>query len=136
MSGVFYNGCFFRWPDFITDLVLLNPSCAVRVAAAEQLIVICTCGAASRLALQLIMPLLFSLVDSMVLEYANNSHEFFQLLSRLVSVAYLTACPLNDAGALLANEVKLLSSILSTLFNTFYTCRWRGCAKRETKTKS
>ncbi|XP_030747882.1 probable ubiquitin carboxyl-terminal hydrolase FAF-X isoform X2 [Sitophilus oryzae] len=96
------------WPYFITDLVLLNPSCAVRVAAAEQLIVICTCGAASRLALQLIMPLLFSLLDTMVIENANNSHEFFQLLSRLVSVAYLTGCPLNDASVLLANEVAWL----------------------------
>ncbi|XP_050309267.1 probable ubiquitin carboxyl-terminal hydrolase FAF-X isoform X2 [Anthonomus grandis grandis] len=98
------------WPDFITDLVLLNPSCAVRVAAAEQLIVICTCGAASRLALQLIMPLLFSLLDSMVIEYANISREYFQLLCRLVSVAYLTGCPLNNAEVLLANEVAWLRS--------------------------
>nr|CAI5830126.1 unnamed protein product [Callosobruchus analis] len=42
------------WPYFVTDLVLINPCPAIRVAAAEQLIVICTCGAASRLALQLI----------------------------------------------------------------------------------
>ncbi|CAG9771327.1 unnamed protein product [Ceutorhynchus assimilis] len=96
------------WPDFITDLVLLNPNCTVRIAAAEQLIVICTCGAASRIALQLIMPLLFSLLDSMVLEYANNSHECFQLLNRLVSVAYLMSCPLNDAKVLLAKEVAWL----------------------------
>ncbi|KAL1497662.1 hypothetical protein ABEB36_008585 [Hypothenemus hampei] len=96
------------WPDFVTDLVLLNPCCAVRVAAAEQLIVICTCGAASRLALQLIMPLLFSLLDTMVLEYAANAHEFFQLLCRLVSVANYTGCPLNNVNVLLANEVAWL----------------------------
>lgn len=99
---------FFRWPDFITDLVLLNPCCAVRVAAAEQLIVICTCGAASRLALQLIMPLLFSLLNTIVIQYANNSHEYFQLLCRLVSVANYTGCPLNDVNTLLANEVNKL----------------------------
>ncbi|XP_066261614.1 ubiquitin carboxyl-terminal hydrolase 9X [Euwallacea similis] len=93
------------WPHFITDLVLLNPCCAVRVAAAEQLIVICTCGAASRLALQLIMPLLFSLLNTMVIEYANNSHEYFQLLCQLVGVAHFIGCPVNDVNALLANEV-------------------------------
>ncbi|XP_018561344.1 probable ubiquitin carboxyl-terminal hydrolase FAF-X isoform X3 [Anoplophora glabripennis] len=96
------------WPYFITDLVLLNPSCAVRIAAAEQLIIICTCGAASRLALQLITPLLFSLLNSLVLENANTSHEFFQLLCRLVNVAYLTGCPLSNAENLLANEVAWL----------------------------
>ncbi|XP_008200473.2 probable ubiquitin carboxyl-terminal hydrolase FAF-X isoform X3 [Tribolium castaneum] len=97
-----------RWPYFITDLVLLNPSCAVRIAAAEQLIIICTCGAASRLALQLITPLLFSLLDTLVLENANTSHELFQLLSQLVNVAYLTGCPLQNADALLAKEVAWL----------------------------
>ncbi|KAH1013809.1 hypothetical protein HUJ04_002748 [Dendroctonus ponderosae] len=96
------------WPYYITDLVLINPNCAIRFAAAEQLIVICTCGAASRLALQHIMPLLFSLLDTMVLEYADNAHEYFQLLCRLVSVAYITSCPLDNAVNLLANEVTWL----------------------------
>lgn len=96
------------WPCFITDLILLNPCPSVRVCAAEQLIVICSCGAASRLALQLIMPLLFSLLDSIVLEYANNSHEFFQLLCRLVNEAHLSGCPLNNAEALLVKEVSWL----------------------------
>lgn len=92
-------------PLFLTDLVLLNPSRPVRIAAAEQFIIICTCGAASRMALQLITPLLFSLLDGLVLENANTSHEFFQLLCRLVSVAYLTGCQLATSEALLLNEV-------------------------------
>lgn len=96
------------WPYFITDLVLLNPNSAVRIAAAEQLIIICTCGAASRLALQLIPQLLFSLLDTLVIEYANTSHEFFQLLCRLVNVAYITGCLLPDTEQLLANEVAWL----------------------------
>lgn len=96
------------WPYFITDLVLINPNCAIRVAAAEQLIIICTCGAASRLALQLITPLLFSLINTLVIEYANTSHEFFQLLCRLVNFAYLTNCPLLDVENLLINEVTWL----------------------------
>lgn len=96
------------WPYFITDLVLLNPNSAVRIAAAEQLIIICTCGAASRVALQLIPQLLFSLLDTLVIEYANTSHEFFQLLCRLVNVAYITGCLLPDTEQLLANEVAWL----------------------------
>lgn len=93
------------WPMFITDLVLLNPSRPVRIVAAEQFIIVCTCGAASRLALQLITPLLFSLLDTLVLENANTSHEFFQLLCRLVNVAYITVCPLPTAETLLISEV-------------------------------
>lgn len=96
------------WPYFITDLVLINPNCAIRVAAAEQLIIICTCGAASRLALQLITPLLFSLINNLVIEHANTSHEFFQLLCRLVSVAYLTNCALPGVENLLVDEVTWL----------------------------
>lgn len=93
------------WPYFITDLVLLNPSQAIRVSAAEQFIIICTFGASSRLALQRVTPLLFSLTDTLVLENANTSHEFFQLLCRLVNVAYITGCPIASAETLLTNEV-------------------------------
>lgn len=96
------------WPYFITDLLLINPNCEIRVAAAEQLIIICTCGAASRLALQLIAPLLFSLINSLAIEHANTSHEFFQLLCRLVNVAYITSCPLSGVENLLAQEVTWL----------------------------
>lgn len=97
-----------RWPCFVTDLVLLNPSCAIRVAAAEQLIIICTSGAASRSALELITPLLFDLLDNLVIDNADTSHEFFQLLDQLVSFAHLTNCPLPSADALLDNEVAWL----------------------------
>lgn len=97
-----------QWPLFLTDLVLLNPSRAIRVSTAEQFIIICTYGAASRLALELITPLLFSLLETLVLENAKTSHEFFQLLCRLVSVAYLNSCPLPQAEGLLASEVTWL----------------------------
>lgn len=52
-----------------------------------------------------VIPLLFSLLETSVLENANNSHELFQLLCRLVSMAYVTGCPLVNAEALLINEV-------------------------------
>lgn len=97
-----------EWPLFLTDLVLLNPNRSVRFAAAEQFIIICTYGAASRTALQLITPLMFSLLDNQVLENANTSHEFFQLLCRLVNVAFLTQCPLPTAEVLLGSEVTWL----------------------------
>ncbi|KAI4464470.1 ubiquitin carboxyl-terminal hydrolase [Holotrichia oblita] len=97
-----------QWPFFLTDLVLLNPSRAVRVAAAEQFIIICTYGAASRKALTRITPYLFSLLDTEVLENAKTSHEFFQLLCRLVNVAYLSNCPLSTAEPLLDSEVSWL----------------------------
>lgn len=93
------------WHTLLMDLVLLCPSRAVRLAAAEQFLVICTCGAASRQALLLIVPLLFSVLDTMVLDNAHTSHEYFQLLGRLVNCAYLTNCPLATAESLLASEI-------------------------------
>ncbi|CAG9840067.1 unnamed protein product [Diabrotica balteata] len=96
------------WPYFVTDLVLVNPNCSIRVAAAEQMIIICSCGASSQMALHVIMPLLFSLINTIVVEHANTSHEFFQLLCRLVNVAYLTGCPINGVETLLSNEVAWL----------------------------
>lgn len=93
------------WPLFITDIVLFNPSRSVRVTAAEQFMVICTCGASSRRALQQITPLLFSLLETLVLENADTAHEFFQLLCRLVNGAYITNCPLPTAETLLIGEI-------------------------------
>lgn len=93
---------------FLTDLLLLNPCRAVRISAAEQFIIICTNGAASRTALQLITPLLFSLLDTLVLENAKTSHEFFQVLCRFVSFTYNTTSPLPEAEGLLASEVAWL----------------------------
>lgn len=97
-----------QWPLFITDLVLLNPSRAIRVSSAEQFIIICTCGGASRIALELITPLLFSLLDTLVLQNSRTAHEFFQLLCRLVNMAYLTRCPIPQTEGLLASEVAWL----------------------------
>lgn len=96
------------WHALLMDLVLLCPSRAIRLAAAEQFLVICTCGAASRQALQINVPLLFSVLDTMVLENAHTSHEYFQLLCRLVNCAYLTNCPLLAAESLLASEIMWL----------------------------
>lgn len=67
------------WHSLLMDLVLLCPSRAIRLAAAEQFLVICTCGGASRQALQIVVPLLFSVLDTMVLENAHTSHEYFQV---------------------------------------------------------
>lgn len=96
------------WPLFLTDLVLLNPSRSIRISTAEQFIIICTYGAASDTALQSFTPLLFSLLDTLVLENAKTSHEFFQLLCRLVNVAYVNRIPIPAAESLLASEVAWL----------------------------
>lgn len=97
-----------QFPMFLTDLVLLNPNRAVRVAAAEQFIVICTCGSSSRCALRLITPLLFSLLDTLVLENAQLSQEYFQLLCRLVNCMHILGVAFPTAEALLASEVAWL----------------------------
>lgn len=67
------------WQMFIIDLLLLCPNRAIRVAAAEQFMMICTYGAASRTSLQRCIQLLFSVLDTTVVENADNSHEYFQV---------------------------------------------------------
>ncbi|XP_022918953.1 ubiquitin carboxyl-terminal hydrolase 9X [Onthophagus taurus] len=97
-----------EFPLFMTDILLLNPSRNIRVSAVEQFMIICTYGAASRTALNLLTPYLFSLLDTLVLDNATTSHEFFQLLCRLINVMFLSNTPLPEAESLLAGEVAWL----------------------------
>lgn len=45
------------------------------------------------------------------MENARNSHEYFQLLCRLLNYAFMSNCPLPTAETLLNNEIAWLKKI-------------------------
>lgn len=84
---------------------------SIRLAAAEQFLMISTWCSAGQQPLQFCVSLLFSVLNNMVLENARNSHEYFQLLCRMVNYAFISGCPIADAELLLNNEITWLKKI-------------------------
>nr|CAD7397023.1 unnamed protein product [Timema cristinae] len=68
------------WHTFIIDLLLLCKNRSVRMAAAEQFLLISTWCSASQQPLQFCITLLFTVLGTTVVEHAAGSHEYFQLL--------------------------------------------------------
>ncbi|XP_054272313.1 probable ubiquitin carboxyl-terminal hydrolase FAF-X isoform X2 [Macrosteles quadrilineatus] len=102
---------------FIIDLVLRCSNRSIRVAAAEQFLIMSSLGSAQQF-LQLCIALLFNVLHTQVIEYAHNSHEYFQLLCQLLNFAYLYQCNINIAEQLLAAEIVWLKKIKETVRET------------------
>ncbi|XP_039296311.1 LOW QUALITY PROTEIN: probable ubiquitin carboxyl-terminal hydrolase FAF-X [Nilaparvata lugens] len=105
------------WQTFIIDLLLCANNRAVRVAAVEQFLMISTLGC-SQYPLQLTIIHLFSVLHTMVVDYARNSHEYFQLLCRLLNFAFIYNCPLPNAETLLNSEIRWLKEIRAKVKKT------------------
>lgn len=84
---------------------------SIRVAAAEQFLLISTWCVASQQPLQFCITLLFTVLNTTVVENARVSHEYFQLLCRLLNYAFMSNCPLPTAETLLNNEITWLKKI-------------------------
>ncbi|XP_023706840.1 probable ubiquitin carboxyl-terminal hydrolase FAF-X isoform X1 [Cryptotermes secundus] len=106
------------WHTFIIDLLLLCKNRSVRVAAAEQFLLISTWCVASQQPLQFCITLLFTVLNTTVMENARNSHEYFQLLCRLLNYAFMSNCPLPTAETLLNNEIAWLKKIRENVKET------------------
>uniref|UniRef100_A0A224XFS3 Putative ubiquitin carboxyl-terminal hydrolase faf-x n=1 Tax=Panstrongylus lignarius TaxID=156445 RepID=A0A224XFS3_9HEMI len=99
-----------KWTNFIIDLVLLCNNRTVRMVAAEQFLLMVTLGNSQK-PLHFSITLLFSVLHTLVMDYAKNSHEYFQLLCRLINFSCMYNCPLPSAETLLFNEIKWLKLI-------------------------
>ncbi|XP_063224287.1 probable ubiquitin carboxyl-terminal hydrolase FAF-X isoform X9 [Bacillus rossius redtenbacheri] len=106
------------WHMFIIDLLLLCRNRSVRITAAEQFLLISTWCSASQQPLQFCITLLFTVLNSTVVENARNSHEYFQLLCRLINYAAAASCPLPTAETLLNNEVVWLKKVRENVKET------------------
>ncbi|XP_059479532.1 probable ubiquitin carboxyl-terminal hydrolase FAF-X isoform X3 [Neocloeon triangulifer] len=100
-----------NWHTFIIDLLLLSPSRAIRLAASEQFLLISTWCTGNQQPLQFCITLLFTVLNTTVLEHADQSHEYFQLLCRLLNFAFVSNCPLPTAETLLNNEIAWLKQV-------------------------
>jgi ubiquitin carboxyl-terminal hydrolase 9/24 len=69
-----------NWHTFINDLLLISPSRNIRMAASEQFLLISTWCTGSQQPLQFCITLLFTVLNTLVLEYAEQSHEYFQVI--------------------------------------------------------
>jgi ubiquitin carboxyl-terminal hydrolase 9/24 len=68
-----------NWHTFINDLLLISPSRNIRMAASEQFLLISTWCTGNQQPLQFCITLLFTVLNTLVLEYAEQSHEYFQV---------------------------------------------------------
>ncbi|XP_026291782.1 probable ubiquitin carboxyl-terminal hydrolase FAF-X isoform X3 [Frankliniella occidentalis] len=99
------------WHNFIIDLVLLCRDRSIRLCAVDQILTILTWCNANPQPLQDFISLLFSVLNTTVVDNANRSHEYFQLLCRLINCAYVSKCPLPEAEALLNDEIIWLKKV-------------------------
>lgn len=97
---------------FFLEMILLCPTKALRMSAAEQFLLIATNGPRPESSrsdppsmLSYFLDLLFSVLHNTVPENAKNSQEFFQLLCRLINFAANSNACLPTAESLLPNEI-------------------------------
>ncbi|CAH0386901.1 unnamed protein product [Bemisia tabaci] len=102
------------WHTFIVDIVLICNNRLIRMAAAEQLILMLT-FCCSQQPLQHCITSLFSVLNTLVVEHAHNSHEYFELLCRLLNLAFSWNCPIMNLDATLVDEVLWLKKMKERL---------------------
>lgn len=106
------------WHTFLIDLVLLSTSRAIRIAAGEQFFLISTWCSGGHQTLLVTVTLLFTVLNSTVMENAKQSHEYFQLLCRLLNFAHMSGCPLTTAETLLNVEIAWLKKVRDNVKET------------------
>lgn len=106
------------WHLFIIDLLLICKNRSLRLCSAEQFYLIATKCYPGHHTLVFFITLLFTHLMTTVKEYAKNSHEFFQLLCRLLNYACVSNCSLSTAQYLLNNEIDWLKSVREKVLAT------------------
>ncbi|KAF2883780.1 hypothetical protein ILUMI_22366 [Ignelater luminosus] len=95
-------------PLFFNDLLLLNPNQMLRMAIAEQFLLVFICADPCRKIVERTRDSLFTLIkDPIVDKYSSSSYEVFYLLCQLIHSDH----PLRDAATLLDQEIKWLQNV-------------------------
>jgi len=106
------------WHSFLVDLVLLSPDRSIRMAAAEQFLLICTRATSDSTQVKMMVTLLFTVVNTLAKEWAEQSAEYFLLLTRLLSYLSSNGVVLTNSGALLAKEIETLATVRQNVLHT------------------
>lgn len=104
--------------DFITSLVLINPSRHVRQVASEQLFLSCTYCASDRRPFSFMIKFLVSSLQSLVPQHSATCAEFFQLLCRILNYGRMYNWPLPQNDRLLVQEIAWLRAVRDTVRET------------------
>lgn len=99
------------WSNFVTSLVLMNPSCHIRQTAYEQLFLITTYCAADRKPFLFMVKLLVKLLHSIVVQYQETCSDYFQLFCRILNYGCSLGWPLPICKELLTQEIEWLRTI-------------------------
>jgi ubiquitin carboxyl-terminal hydrolase 9/24 len=104
-----------QWRKYIYDLVLNCGYRIVRHSASEQFLLIALkCSNQQNRSLQFFIQMLFTQLHCLNGENAQQSHEYFFLLCRLLNYAYCNDVPISNTEALLRNEIKWLKKVKSS----------------------
>ncbi|XP_055902389.1 probable ubiquitin carboxyl-terminal hydrolase FAF isoform X2 [Eupeodes corollae] len=100
-----------NWSDFITSLILKNPSKVVRQIAAEQLFFSCTYYSGTSRPFEFMINHLISLLHSLIPQYSSTCADLFQLLCRTLSYGCTWNWPHNVIEGLLTHEISWLKRV-------------------------
>ncbi|EDO35056.1 predicted protein [Nematostella vectensis] len=111
------------WQSFVIDLLILCPNRAVRFSAADQFFLLATRCSPGHRPIIFFITLLFTVLMNTVKEHPSSSHDYFNLLCRLLNHAFFTNCPLATAEVLLKNEISWLKKTKDAVLTSQEECR-------------
>ena len=97
------------WQSFVLDLVLLCKEQTIRIAAAEQFLMITTRATGETQYIKFMITLLFTVISNLVNQYPEQTSEYFLLMSRLLSYLASNRLSMTNINTLLGQEVDLLN---------------------------
>ena len=106
------------WHGFLVDLVLLCPDMGVRHVAADQFLMMTSRATSDVTQVKMMVTLLFTVINSLAEEFADQSAQYFLLLTRLLSYMNTNSIGLNNSGALLSREIELLANVRQSVLVT------------------
>ena len=109
------------WHGFLVDLVLLSPESNVRDSAAEQFLLICTRATSDSRHVKLMVNLLFTVMQSLAQEWAEQSAVHFLLLARLLSFLSSSGVVLSNCSAVLTKQIDTLTMGRESVLRTGHT---------------
>ncbi|XP_055852640.1 probable ubiquitin carboxyl-terminal hydrolase FAF isoform X2 [Episyrphus balteatus] len=106
------------WSEFITSLILKNPSKIVRQIAAEQLFFSCTYYSGNSRPFEFMTNHLISLLHTAIPQYSSTCADLFQLLCRTLSYGCTWNWPHSVIEGLLTHEISWLRKIKNNVISS------------------
>ena len=100
-----------HWHGFVVDLVLLCNNITVRQTSAEQFLLISSRATTDTSQVKMMVTLLFTVISNTAEEFAEQSAEYFFLLTRLLSYLSSNGVVLTNISALLTTEIDILTTV-------------------------